>query len=354
MRAVTFLTLVLLLAGCSGTPSTPQMPFATETIAAALTSVHLPRDQPPPTAIVSTVPPTATSVASTSTLPAVIAPTDAPTATAVVLTPTLPAACDPVTVDYCIVAGHFIFNRPIFPPGNDYVEPTYRYGATQNGFRDPHHGVEFPNATGTPVHAAADGQVVFAGSDTSTPISPWPNAYGNAVVIEHSYNGLPIFTVYGHLSKVDVQSGQRVSAGEMIGEVGATGAAIGSHLHFEVRQGENQYTSTRNPELWLIPRDGQGTLAIRVSDETSQLVPVRINVQYVLDDGTREQVVQPEAYSFKEKYKVASDDVYGENFGFGDLRAGTYRLSFVRLGKLYQRLVEVIPDRLTLVDFTIN
>lgn len=333
MRVVPLMILVLLLSGCGGIPSTPQMPFVTETISAALTSIHSPEN--------------------TSTFPVVI-PTELPTAAYVTLTPTLSDLCDPASADYCIIDGHFIFNRPINPPGNDKVEPTYRYGATQNGLREPHHGVEFPNASGTPVHAAAEGAVVFAGSDKTTLISPWSNVYGNAVVIEHKFQGNPIFSVYGHLSQVEVKVGQQVIAGEKIGEVGATGAAIGSHLHFEVRQDENNYTSTRNPELWLIPRDGEGTLAVRVSDGTDQLLPVIINVQRLMDDGSREQVPQPEAYSFKEKYKVTSDNVYGENYGFGDLPAGTYRLSIVHYGKLYERLVEVESGKLTLVDFAVK
>jgi hypothetical protein len=73
-----------------------------------------------------------------------------------------------------------------------------------------------------------------------------------------------------------------------------------------------------------------------------------------MGDGSREQFPQPEAYSFKEKYKVNRDDVYGENYGFGDLPAGIYRLSFIHFGKLYERLVEVKSGKLTLVDFTNN
>jgi len=331
MRVVPLLALVLLMGGCGGTPSTPQMPSATETIAVALTSGPSPENR--------------------STRPVVV-PTELPTEAIVTLTPAISEACDPSSADYCIVDGHFIFDRPIYPPGNDKIEPTYRYGATQNGLREPHHGVEFPNASGTSVHAAADGEVVFAGGDKSTLISPWSNFYGNAVVIGHTYNGKPVFSLYGHLSEIDVTLGQTVTAGEKIGEVGATGAAIGSHLHFELRVDQDNYSSTRNPELWIVPRAGEGTLSLRVTDDTDKLLGVHINVQRLLSDGTYAVVTQPEAYSLKEKYKVSSDDAYRENFAIGDLPAGTYRLSFVNLGKLYERLVEVESGRLTLVDFT--
>lgn len=62
----------------------------------------------------------------------------------------------------CIFAVDFPFQRPISPIGNLKVEASYRYGSTQNGQREVHHGVEFINKAGIPVLAAADGTVVFA------------------------------------------------------------------------------------------------------------------------------------------------------------------------------------------------
>ena len=75
--------------------------------------------------------------------------------------------------------------------------------------------------------------MIFAGLDSKPVYSPWSNYYGNLVVIEHP-GGL--YTLYAHLSKILVEQGQTVAAGDQIGEVGQTGVAIGSHLHFEVRQ----------------------------------------------------------------------------------------------------------------------
>src|SRR5215212_10458268 len=171
------------------------------------------------------------------------------------ITPPVPVnteiPCDPFVAEFCITEGHFILQRPIWPPGNDLVDSTYRYGSTANGTRDPHHGVEFPNPSGTPVHAAANGTVIFAGADEEAIYAPWGNFYGNLVVIEHNDN---LFTLYAHLSQINVEEGQKVLAGEKIGEVGRTGGAIGSHLHFEVRRGKAEdYFATQNPELWLIP-----------------------------------------------------------------------------------------------------
>ena len=67
--------------------------------------------------------------------------------------------------EICYFSAHFLLSRPIGPQGRDYVDPSYRYGSTQNGLRETHHGVEFVNSQGTSVLAAADGTVVFAGND---------------------------------------------------------------------------------------------------------------------------------------------------------------------------------------------
>src|ERR671912_1730936 len=141
---------------------------------------------------------------------AVLAATSPPT-----LIPEPP--CDPVSVDFCITDGHFILQRPIQPPGNDLIDPIYGYGSTANGTRDPHHGVEFSNPNGTPVHAAAEGTVIFAGPDQEATYAPWGDFYGNLVVIEHTDD---LFTLYAHLSRIDVRVEQKVLAGAKIGEVG--------------------------------------------------------------------------------------------------------------------------------------
>ena len=334
MRFSPLMILVLFLGGCRGTMSTPQMPFATETVAAAQTLIHSPTD----TLTFTAIPERATISAS-------------PTFE---ITAQTPETCDPISSDFCIDNGHLILSRPITIPGNIGIDPTYRYGATQNGKREPHHGVEFPNASGTPVIAVTDGIVVFAGRDKETLLSPWSNFYGNAVVIKHSYNGHDLYSLYAHLSKIDVSLDQKVGAGEKIGEVGATGAAIGSHLHFEVRQDNNDYASNRNPELWLIPQASDGALAIRVADGNGNPLRVALNVQRVLENGTLEPVAQPEAYHTTEKYPVLPDDLYRENYALNDLVAGKYRLTFVYSGKVVERFVDVESEKLTLVAFTIK
>lgn len=279
-----------------------------------------------------------------------------PTPTAVLLsTPTAEVtevACDPFLADFCVTAGHFLLQRPIEAPANDRVEPTYRYGSTQNGAREPHHGVEFMNKTGTPVYAAARGTVIFAGPDTDAIYSPWGNFYGNLVVLQHADR---LFTLYAHLSKIDVQVGQEVFTTDKIGEVGKTGVAIGSHLHFEVRRGDGQdYFATQNPELWLVPpKDGNGlplgALMISVIDQDHKLIKyAELTIRYYLDRSQKH---------IKSYYGTtyAPDMLNGEeSAAFGELPAGHYRVAVKADDKVYERWVEVESGKLTQVVFTVK
>jgi murein DD-endopeptidase MepM/ murein hydrolase activator NlpD len=86
-----------------------------------------------------------------------------------------------------------------------------------------HEGIDIGAATGTPIHAAASGTVVYAG---------WESGYGNFVLIDH---GGGLATAYGHQSAIAVGTGQGVAQGQVIGYVGCTGHCFGPHLHFEVR-----------------------------------------------------------------------------------------------------------------------
>jgi len=98
-----------------------------------------------------------------------------------------------------------------------------------------HTGLDIRAPAGTPVKAAAAGEVLFAG---------WLRGYGQIVILDH---GGDLSTVYGHLSQIRVEEGKVVKGGEVIGNVGNTGVASGPHLHFEVRvNGE-----AKNPVSYL-------------------------------------------------------------------------------------------------------
>ena len=92
-----------------------------------------------------------------------------------------------------------------------------------NGRGAMHAGIDFKGAIGSPIFAAADGRVTFAGQKSG---------YGSAIEITHG-NGM--LTRYAHLSRIGVKVGQQVAAGTTIGGLGSTGRSTGPHLHFEVR-----------------------------------------------------------------------------------------------------------------------
>jgi peptidoglycan hydrolase-like protein with peptidoglycan-binding domain len=96
------------------------------------------------------------------------------------------------------------------------------FGPRGNTF---HPGLDFLAPYGAAVHAARGGRVSFAGYDSG--------GYGNLVVVS---DGRGLTEWYGHLSRIGVGPGARVSSGSYLGRVGATGLATGPHLHFEVRR----------------------------------------------------------------------------------------------------------------------
>lgn len=98
-------------------------------------------------------------------------------------------------------------------------------------YRRMHTGIDLSAHQGTPVYATADGTVTTAGRSNGL------SGYGICVVINHGYG---FQTLYGHLSNAKVKNGQKVKRGELIGHVGRTGLAQGSHLHYEVIQNGNK------------------------------------------------------------------------------------------------------------------
>jgi murein DD-endopeptidase MepM/ murein hydrolase activator NlpD len=90
-----------------------------------------------------------------------------------------------------------------------------------------HKGIDFAAATGTPIRAAGDGTIDFAGAQ---------GGYGNVIVLKHWNN---YTTAYAHMSRfaTGMKKGQKVSQGDVIGYVGTTGWSTGAHLHYEFRVG---------------------------------------------------------------------------------------------------------------------
>ena len=125
-----------------------------------------------------------------------------------------------------------IFSEPV--PGH---KINSRFGLRQLGGEArarQHKGVDIAAPRGTTVFAAAEGRVLRIGYDAG--------GYGNFIELSHP-NGMT--TLYGHLSRVDVASGDQIGQGGRIGLVGSTGYSTGPHLHFEVRRDGSQINPTR-------------------------------------------------------------------------------------------------------------
>jgi len=110
--------------------------------------------------------------------------------------------------------------------GKILIYPTM--GSITQGYKNSHHALDIANSNKPPIWAAADGVVIKASSGT------WGGGYGNHVIIDHG-NGIK--TLYGHMEYLDVQVGDHVKQGQVIGKMGRTGrvrGVTGIHLHFEV------------------------------------------------------------------------------------------------------------------------
>lgn len=91
-----------------------------------------------------------------------------------------------------------------------------------------HTGVDLGMPMGAKVKAANSGKVIYVG---------WYGGYGKVVIIDHGrVNGVPVTSLYAHLSSYSVSNGVSVYKGQIIGNVGSTGYSTGPHLHFEIRE----------------------------------------------------------------------------------------------------------------------
>lgn len=215
---------------------------------------------------------------------------------------------------------HFYFTRPIGANDVNWPLARYRYGYLL--YSEPHTGIDIPAPKMTPIMAAGSGTVIHAGYGLYFVQDIYKDPYGIAVAIKHDFGfkGNVLYTVYGHLDRVDVYRGQRVSAGQVIGVVGETGKVSGPHLHFEVRIGDNTFFSSRNPELWIAPPVGWGVLVGQVIESSGRRIP-QLKIRLVSLET--KQVYEAITYA---QGSANSDEYYSENLVLGDIPAGRYLL----------------------------
>ncbi len=133
-----------------------------------------------------------------------------------------------------------IYNISYTPLGAPYPgNITSNFGHRENPFGgsnvETHKGLDIKGPMGAPVKAMAKGEVAFAGTR---------GGFGNCIILKHG-NGFE--TLYGHLSKILVSSGQQIEIGQQIGNIGSTGRSTGPHLHYEVHRNGQKI----NPESFL-------------------------------------------------------------------------------------------------------
>ena len=103
-----------------------------------------------------------------------------------------------------------------------------------------HEGIDIGGRKGTPIYSAASGKVIYTGKDFK--------GYGLMVIVEHNDEWA---TLYGHFSKIKVQTGQQVDENTIVGLMGRTGRATGVHLHFEILRNKQPV----DPQLYLPEQD---------------------------------------------------------------------------------------------------
>ena len=114
---------------------------------------------------------------------------------------------------------------PVTAPTSGFIWPVSGPITSPFGMRwgTLHPGIDIGVPTGTPIHAAAAGTVIYCG---------WMSGYGNLVMIDH---GGGLASLYGHQTRVAVSCGESVAQGQLIGYSGCTGFCTGPHVHFEIR-----------------------------------------------------------------------------------------------------------------------
>ena len=345
----------------SATPPKTKMPEATRRMTITPTSAVEIVKTPPP--LITTIPTTVVTIPVTPT--PTIASTTEPSPT------TEPDRSCPETVplkpeydrfylsanlwpepDNDIAEPHFWLSKPLPGGGRTLINQRFPYGWDENGRLLLHNGVDIAENLGTPVLAVADGTVVVAQADLEAWYGWRCDWYGHLVVIEldQRWQDQPIFVLYGHVLNLMVDVGDRVLRDQPVAEVGFGGAATNPHLHVEVRVGENEFGSTRNPMLWIDPGPSRGIIVGRLVDPDGrpwQGVPLALAGR----NGTAGQA-STWSYLGDPQHLINSDEGWAENFLFSDIQPGEYDIYTSIQGVDYRQPVTVIAGKVSVVEIT--
>ncbi|TAK12737.1 MAG: M23 family metallopeptidase [Anaerolineae bacterium] len=244
---------------------------------------------------------------------------------------------------------HFYFSRPIAADEVNWPLDAYRYTGTNFGEGLPHTGVDIVASEGTPILAAESGQVVWAdwGLFRLTP-GDTTDPYGMAVMIAHDFGfqDRPLYTVYAHLSEINVTRGQIVERGDVLGALGDTGLTTSAHLHFEIRWGADDFYASVNPELWLVPPQGWGVLSARIMTTWGDEV---FNQRVKVTNLETRQSWWISTYStFK---NINRDPNFRENLVLSDLPAGNYEIMLPYVGREMRMELRIHPGTVTFFTF---
>lgn len=243
---------------------------------------------------------------------------------------------------------HFFFARPIAADEVNWPLADYRYGGIFPGTTSVvHTGIDIDAPMYTPVLAAAKGTVVWADFGLFSGAPNPDDPYGLAVAIRHDFgwNGQRLYTIYAHMDKILVTTGQELEAGEQLGVVGVTGNTTGPHLHFEVRIKNNNFFTTLNPELWLAPPVGWGVLVGQIRNTNGSMLDAQDVTVKSLDTG-RKWVVRSYGNAV-----VNPDSYYDENVVLSDLPAGNYEIIIDYLKDRYTLQTAINPGAITYFTF---
>jgi len=229
--------------------------------------------------------------------------------------------------------------RPIEPDEQNLKDQTYLYGSTMGGNFRQHQGNEYNDPEGTPILAVDDGTIVYVDREIGHSILKCDKKQGDFFIYIHCH----------HQSEIIRQVGEKVKRGDIVGKVGKKGNVTNEHLHFEVSlstiDDSNKVSTTHNPELWVEPLPGTGTIMGNLVDAGGN--PVAGARIYFLTEPAPTET----PFSFAETYldMVHPDESYLENFVIGDVPSGGYTIYSDFQGKTATVKVMVEAGKMTRV-----